>query len=232
MEFDNTRLKHLVPVNQLQNEHRLRLLNQSNILELEVGDELRANAEFRWYEFLIEGKADLLEIGQPPFLLLSSAERAFFPLFSEDRHKTHLIAQSHCKIIRFDKELFKTFQDDEIISGEELETVEMSDTEGNLFNEIMHAYNVGELKLPSLPEVAAKVQSALQKPATSAETLALIIAADPAIAIKLINAANGPLKRGIEPINKYSGSGGSSGFEGKQRTGNEFCNKAALYQQV
>lgn len=201
MEFDNTQLKHLVPVNQLQNEHRLRLLDQSHIVELQVGDELRANSEFRWYEFLIEGKVDLLELGQQPFLLISSDDRAFFPLFSEDRHKTYLVAQSHCKIIRFDKELFKTFQDDEIISGEELETVEMSETEGNLFNEIMHAFNVGELKLPSLPEVAAKVQSALQKPATSAESLSLIIAADPAIAIKLINAANGPLSRGIEPIN-------------------------------
>lgn len=201
VEFDNTRLKQLVPVNQLQNEHRLRLLDQSNIVDLEVGDELRASAEFRWYEFLIEGKVDLLELGKPPFLLIPSDDRAFFPLFSEDQHKTHLIAQSHCKILRFDKELFKTFQDDEIISGEELETVEMSESEGNLFNEIMHAFNVGDLKLPSLPEVATKVKRALQKPATSAESLALIIAADPAIAIKLINAANGPLSRGVEPIN-------------------------------
>lgn len=200
MQFDNTLLKHLVPIKQLQSEHRQKMADQSHIVDLRVGEELSANEEHRWFEYLLDGKIDMLDDSHGPTLLIASDERAFHPLFGADKRKARLVAQSNCHIIRFDKELFNAFLDQEIISGEELETVEMSEVEGNLFNEIMHAYNMGKLKLPSLPEVAVKVKAAMLHPSTSAEDIALIISADPVMAIKLINSANGPLNRGVEQI--------------------------------
>jgi len=200
VQIETTLLKHLVPIQQLQSEHRQQMANKSHLLELSVGDELSSNEEHRWFLYLLDGKIDLLGLNQPPQLLRSEDSRANHPLFSEGERKTRLVAQTACKIIRFEKQLFNTFLDQELISGEELETIEMNDVEGNLFNEIMHAFNMGELKLPSLPEVAAKVQTAMTNPETSAEDVARIISADPAIATRLINAANGPLSRGVETI--------------------------------
>lgn len=176
------------------------MAGQSHIVELRVGDELSGNEEHRWYEYLLEGKLDLFDVSNHPELLRSSDERAYHPLFNETKCITHVIAQSNCKVVRFDRELFNAFVDQEIISGEELETVEMNEVEGNLFNEIMHAFNMGSLKLPSLPEVAINVKNAMLKPTTDAEDIALIISADPVIATKLIKAANGPLSRGVEPV--------------------------------
>ena len=200
VQFDNTLLKHLVPIKQLQSEHRLKMADQSHIIDLRVGDELSSNEEHRWFEYLLDGKIDMFDESQRPTLLTCSDERAFHPLFGSNKRNTRLIAQSSCQIIRFDKELFNAFLDQEILTGEELETVEMSEVEGNLFNEIMHAFNMGKLKLPSLPEIAVKVKAAVLHPSTSAEDIALIISADPVMAIKLINAANGPLNRGVEQI--------------------------------
>jgi len=198
--FDNTLLKHLVPIKQLQSEHQQKMFDQSHIIDLRVGEELSSNEEHRWFEYLLDGKIDMLEDSHHPTLLTASDERAYHPLFGVKKRNIRLIAQSNCQIIRFDRELFNAFLDQEIISGEELETVEMSEVEGNLFNEIMHAFNMRKLKLPSLPEVAVKVKAAMLHPSTSADDIALIISADPVMAIKLINAANGPLNRGIEPI--------------------------------
>lgn len=199
MQIDKNLLKFLVPIKQLQTEHREKLAEQSHVIELNAGDQLSANEEHRWFLYLLRGKLDLLDINQP--VLVSHADkRANHPLFGEAAHKSHLLAQTTCKIARVDKQLFHTFLHQELLSGEELETVEMGEVEGNLFNEIMHAFNMGTLQLPSLPEIAMKVKTALSQPETSADDVTRIITADPAMATRLIGAANGPLSRGIEPV--------------------------------
>jgi len=200
VQFDNTLLKYLVPIKQLQTEHRLQIASQSQMLELRTGDELSANEEHRWFLYLIEGKLDLLDLNSEPVLIDAADDRAYHPLFNEGGHKTRLVAQRSCIIARFEKQLFHTFIDQELITGEELETVEMSEVEGNLFNEIMHAFNMGNLKLPSLPDIAVKVKKALLSPNASADDMARIISADPAMVTRLIKAANGPLNRGVDPI--------------------------------
>jgi len=200
VQFDNTLLKYLVPIKQLQAEHQLQIASQSHMLELRTGDVLTANEEHRWFVYLIEGKLDLLELNKEPVLLDAADDRAHHPVFSDGAHKLRMVAQSSCVIVRFEKQLFNTFIDQELISGEELETVEMNEVEGNLFNEIMHEFNMGNLKLPSLPDIAIKVRKALEAPNASADDMSRIISADPAMVTRLIKVANGPLNRGVDPI--------------------------------
>lgn len=200
MQIENKLLKFLVPIKQLQNEHQLKIAEQSHTIQLRVGDELSANEEHRWFVYLIQGKVDLLGEAQSPVLLKSSDNRAHHPLFREGEYKTRLVAQTNCQVVRFDRQLFNTFQDQELLSGEELETVDMNEAESNLFMQIMHAFNMGELKLPSLPDIATRVKKAVSRPSVNADDIARIVASDPAIATRLINAANGPLNRGVEEI--------------------------------
>lgn len=200
MHIESSLLKYLVPLKQLQPEHRQQMVDQAHVIELSVGDELSANEEHRWYLYLIKGKLDFLSIDHPPVLLSSSDARAHHPLFSEGDRKVRSVAQTTCKIIRFDRQQFHTLLNHELISGEELETLEMNEIEGTVFNEIMHAFNMGELKLPSLPEIAAKVKTAMSNNNTNVDDVARIISADPGIVTRLISAANGPLNRGAESI--------------------------------
>lgn len=200
MQFNNTLLKHLVPIKQLQTEHRLQIASQAHILELKKGEELSAPDEHRWFVYLIDGALDLLELNKTPVLFDATDERAYHPVFIEGLHKVRLVAQTDCHIARFEKQLFNTFIDQELIAGEELETVEMNEVEGNLFNAIMHAYNTGSLKLPSLPDIAVKVKKALESPNTNAGDMSRIVSADPAMVTRLIQVANGPLNRGVDPI--------------------------------
>lgn len=206
MQFDNTILKHLVPIKQLQNEHQLQMARHSQMIALRAGDELFVNEEHLWFVYLIEGKLNLLETDHESVLLEDSTEQACYPLFNEGSNKIRIIAQSASIIARFDRHLFNSFVDEELTSGDELQSVEASEVEGHLFNEIMRAFNAGNLKLPSLPDIAIKVKKALSRPNSSAQDVSRIVSADPAMVTRLINIANGPLNRGVDPIGSIHGA--------------------------
>lgn len=201
MEFNNTLLKFMVPIKQLQLEHQLQLAEQSHIIELHAGDELTANEESRWFLYLLEGRVDLLERNTSSYLLDNLDIRSRHPLFAEGEHITRLVAQTLSYVIRFDQQLFNTLLELELISGDDTQDVEMNEVEGMLFHEIMHAFNVGKLKLPCFPAIAKKVKAALSHPNLSAEDMAYIIAADPVITIRMISAANISLSTSGESVN-------------------------------
>ena len=96
--------------------------------------------------------------------------------------------------------MFATLLEHELITGEELETIEIGDIESNIFNEIMHAFNMGHLKLPSLPEVAIKVKAAVSDSDVNIKDVARIVESDPAMAARLVQVVNSPVSRGFDPV--------------------------------
>lgn len=188
MQIDTELLKHLVPLRQLQIEHRLQMLNQSHMLELEEGDQLLASEQHRWYLYLVSGKLELYDLDGQPFTIRHTDERALTPLFHEGERRTCIIARGHCRVVQFEKQLFNTFADDELLTNEELETLEMSETEALLFNVIMHDFNLGQLKLPGLPEVAKQIRTTVSNRDLDSEALTQLISVDPSIAMRLFNA--------------------------------------------
>ena len=199
-DLDDQWLKNLVPLKELQTEDRQHMANKAHVIQLKRFDELNATDEHRWLLYLQDGQLDLIEKDQPPCFVDSHDERARHPLFSVSTSKARLQAKTDCKVIRFDRQLFTTLLEQELISGEELQTIEVGEVEGNLFNEIMHAFNMGTLKLPSLPEIALKVKTAASNPNVHLDEVSRIIAADPTMAARLIQVANSPVTRGFEPI--------------------------------
>ncbi|MDH5483949.1 MAG: HDOD domain-containing protein [Gammaproteobacteria bacterium] len=199
-DLDDQLLKKLVPIRELQREDRLHMSNKAQLVQLRRGDELSASDEHRWLLYLYDGQLDLIEVDQQPNFVDSQDARARHPLFSVSTHRAHLLAKTDCKLIRFDRQLFTTLLEHELISGEELQTIEVGEIEGNIFNAIMHAFNMGQLKLPSLPEIALKVKAAASNPNVHLDEVARIISADATMAARLIQVANSPVSRGIEPV--------------------------------
>lgn len=56
------------------------------------------------------------------------------------------------------------------------------------------------IALPTLPDVAFKVKSIAENPNSTASDLASVVSRDPAISARLIQVANSPLYRGVQPI--------------------------------
>lgn len=198
--FDVALLKHLIPVRDLQAVDRQTLANKSHIIELHPGQELNAADQHRWLLYLLAGKLDMRAPKQPSVLFDASESRAHHPVFTESEHKSHAVAQSHCKVVCFDRQLFNTLLDYELISGTEMTAIETDDGESHLFNAIMQAFNAGNLQLPSLPDIALKIKQAAANPDVSLTDIAHIVEADPAMAARLIQVASSPIHRGMTPV--------------------------------
>jgi len=199
VQIDSNQLKFLVPLKQLQSDHRRQLTDHAHTLELAAGERLSASEETGWFVYLLEGRLKFID-NEQPLLLKHSDERAAHPLFAEGAQLCRVVADNHCLLLRVDKPMFHSLVQRELLTGEELENVEMSEVEGALFNDMMQAYNSASLQLPSLPEIALKVKNALSRTDASALDVARIVAADPVMATRLIAVANGPLNRGVEPV--------------------------------
>jgi HD-like signal output (HDOD) protein len=87
--------------------------------------------------------------------------------------------------------------------SEEIEFSGMS-ADNQLMVQIYQDLNADALVLPTLPQIAARIGHAMQDPALDAERLAKLISADPAIAAKLLKAANSPRFGGKVQINTLS----------------------------
>lgn len=198
--FDVSLLKHLTPIRDLQVADRQTLANKSHIIELQPGAELIATDHHRWLLYLLAGKLDMRAPKQPGVLLDASDVRAHHPVFAEGEHKSHAVAHTPCKVIRFDRQLFNTLLEYELISGTEMTAIEIDDGESHLFNAIMQAFNAGNLQLPSLPDIALKVKTAAANPDVSLADIAHIVEADPAMAARLIQVASSPMHRGLAPV--------------------------------
>lgn len=87
--------------------------------------------------------------------------------------------------------------------SEEAEFSGMS-ADNQLMVQIYQDLNADSLVLPTLPQIAVRIGHAMQDPALDANKLAKLISADPAIAAKLLKAANSPRFGGKVPINTLS----------------------------
>lgn len=71
-----------------------------------------------------------------------------------------------------------------------------ADADLALLQRIIGDAKSGRLRLPSLPDVTAKVRAAVNDPRRSAADIARVVQFDPALAARLVQIANSPLYRG------------------------------------
>jgi HD-like signal output (HDOD) protein len=87
----------------------------------------------------------------------------------------------------------------------EVFTIEQSEEENVLTIQLFQDLMTGNVALPSLPDVAQRIQQAFTQQSINVDTLATIVQSDPAITAKLIMISNSSLYRGevqIETLNQ------------------------------
>ncbi|MCB1685776.1 MAG: HDOD domain-containing protein [Pseudomonadales bacterium] len=76
----------------------------------------------------------------------------------------------------------------------------MSNLATQIQQEVASAVDNDELELPSLPEVALRIREEAESRNVSAQSLAVVIGADPGLAVRMIRVANSPLFRATRTI--------------------------------
>lgn len=140
----------------------------------------------------------------PSYEIISGTALANLPLNNSKVFGATAIAQTTVDVITVSLELYelwtRNFQ--EKSNGMTLTNIDLPVELSNnyFFLSFTEAYNKQRLQLPSLPNVALKLKTAMQQDISIKEAVT-IIQIDPGIVSKLIQVANSPLYSPIKPIN-------------------------------
>ncbi len=76
----------------------------------------------------------------------------------------------------------------------------MADLAETIQHEVTDAVVNDELELPTLPEVALRIRDAAEDENVSAQSLGVVLSADPALSARMIKIANSPMFRATNTI--------------------------------
>ncbi len=192
-------LESLYPVAQLSTENMQHLLEQGQLVAVQSGAKLNASEEQNHLLYVVEGSIAML-VNNKAEVFDASSERAKSPIFSEHQLKDIAIIASSGRLLRLDRNLFQALQAQQNEAGYEMEDIELTETENRIFLQIYQACLAKTIMLPTLPEVALKIQQTINDKDFDINNLSHIIQADLGIATGLLQAANSAAYAGTKPV--------------------------------
>ena len=156
--------------------------------------------------YLLKGVLDLQTTGGVQQSISAESERAQSPIFYSSTPGHYARCTLPCKIIQIEKTITKKYgiqnsRDNNRMDYADFETMPSSSVNLELVNEITDLFKSNSVTLPSLPEIALHINSALDNENLGTNKLAQIIQMDPIIAARIVQVANSAL---------YIGSGKSN----------------------
>lgn len=146
--------------------------------------------------YLLKGTVTLSDENGQNYEITSGSGAARFPLSSGSIHTTSAITKTKVSVLRVSKNIMASrfmasSTSSALIVPDEL-------VKNNLLRYFVQYYNNEELEIPSLPNIAIKLQHAMERDIGIADAVK-IIQLDPVISAKLIGLANCPLYVSINP---------------------------------
>ncbi len=182
----------LKPLNELDENDLIYLYSQADIEELEPRSLVMA--ETGQLAYLLEGEVSLLSGGFVTESFTHLQKRALSPLFNEMLEEDSAILTSHGRILLIDQELFDgLYSQTKASSTIELPIIDLSASENELFQRLLHAFKQKRLKLPALPEAALQIRRVINNPQVGSDEIIQIVQTDPVLSARLVKIANSPL---------------------------------------
>ncbi len=154
--------------------------------------------------YLIEGVLRAVTHDQQETRFAYADDGELFPIAQVRPSIYRVVADEPVRFFRLYSDRLTDFARHEIEdeSGADIDLVEIDEaTEQSMFTiRLFKDLLAGDLELPSLPDVAQRIQQAFADNLVTAETVGVIIQSDPVITAKMIMVANSALYGGRAPI--------------------------------
>ncbi len=192
-------LQRLRPLAQFDNDQLQQLANCLHVQEARKGDKLIEMGTLDEFSlFVLEGSIALIARDGKVKEVNIAADEELNPIAQLRPCMYDVVARSPLRFVRIDKSLLNEFAQN-MEEGEEDISVHMIESDAQTNELTMHLYQdllADKISLPSLPEVAHKIQQAFTREDLDASIVVNILATDPAITGKLIKVANSALYAG------------------------------------
>jgi HD-like signal output (HDOD) protein len=192
--------RELTPINQLSPESLKRLVQAAQVETLTAGTRLSASDCSRSYLYVLDGDLAVCADGKDPVKLSAGSPRALNPIFPDGGDDHAAQSLSPIRIARIDKDLFRSLLEADVDVGCKVTEVAVTQTENQLFQEIQAACSKGELQIPAMPEVAARLARMAEDPQIGLPDIARVVQSDPGVAGAVMHAANSALYCSGRPI--------------------------------
>jgi HD-like signal output (HDOD) protein len=193
-----TFLKRLMPIAQLLTEKEIRGLKITAASFAPGSIIFNRGTEVDSLIYIVEGNIYMEADNGSGLEINAQTLKALYPLSAGKLHYFTAIAGSNVTVIYFPKIILQPNQSTTTFPDSELKTPETLKN-NPFFYSFYQNFIHGELKIPTLPDIALKLRTAIQQDYNVAD-IVKIVNLDPVITAKLIQVVNSPIYRSITPI--------------------------------
>lgn len=215
-------LERLYPISDLSTEHQKQLSGKAQIMPLKAAQTLYAAEQHRWLLYVLDGKVTLFADGKEETIEPNTL-RARYPIFEEGRLKGHLQAASSGRLLTLDRNLYHTLREHQSKHSYEVEDMELTEIENQIFVEMYHCCLGKVLRLPVYPDVSRKLISVIDEPELEAALLTRIVQFDLGLTAGLLRTVNASLYGGISPAVHTREAISRLGLDNTRKTLNEIA---------
>lgn len=170
------------------------IAEHASIEKYQENDRLVAERMTKFMLYLLEGNLDLQTTGGVHHDMSAGSERTKNPIFYSDVSGHYARCTTPCKVLQIKKTLIDKYGIKHKRDKDDLDFAAFDTLTGNsnlsLMNEITALFKSKSVTLPSLPEIALYIRTAIEKEDINTSKLAKIIQMDPVIAARVVQVAN------------------------------------------
>ena len=172
------------------------LAHHGSVRHAKKGDRITAESVADESLYLLQGEIDLQNDNGTNVSVDASSERAQLPLFRFNADGMYVQCRTPAIFLRFPRVMIRKLgvhvdrNHEQGISVEEVDNETHAGQGGVLIEEIRERFNTNSVTLPSLPEIALYINSAIEDPNMNFNRLGGIVQTDPTISARIVNVAN------------------------------------------
>ncbi len=178
----------LMLVAELSQRHKAQLFKKAKFENIRAGKTLTGANESRWLTYVLKGRVSNTDQEQAD---KKHQDPLFYP-----HYKGSLKVLQDSMLVRFDRKLYENISNLEAQQNVSIDDVEMSDIEAAVFTNLIMDTETQGLMIPSLPDVAIKISTTVNREDANLSQLSKILLNDPVLCAKLIKYANSGLYAG------------------------------------
>ena len=209
----------MIDVQQLLNIHDFNNLDEAALIEIATHAGQKAHKKHQQLHaedvpdceiYLLDGEIELVSEAGDNVRFNSDTERARQPIFRVQAPGLSGRCLTKCKVLYVNKRFFKKFNidpgshrdgnSDFAVAGEigveVLDTLSGVDMKIPFVSEVLGAFKGDKVQIPSLPEMALNIRSAIAQGDVGFKQLAGLLQTDPAIAARVVQVANSAMYGG------------------------------------
>jgi HD-like signal output (HDOD) protein len=197
-------LRRLRPLSEFSDDQLQSLANQLSVISARKGDYLiKAGCTEKYSLFILKGVVTQTANDGKQSETVFDEEQELNPIAQLRPSLYDVRAAGSVLYLKIDMDLLTEFAHLTLTGSEDISVhhLDNDDAENPLTFHLFKDLMSDKIQLPSLPEVAQRIQQAFQDDTVDAEQIANILMIDPAITGKLIKIANSPLYQGLATTN-------------------------------